>query len=140
MVPSNIAEVPQYRKYLWHMFQTLLASWLFSYSPSSRLLLLMGFPVLLPCYFGSALLPLSWSSLSLPLLLSLPPVLSFHGQVQSASHVQSAPFSVCSGLFQKPLAVLSLISTIKSFSSATFWMQNAFISLTPVLLKSTECS
>ena len=46
--------------------------------------------------------------------------LSPHGQVQSTGHVQST-FSLCSALFQVPLAVLSLISTNKTFHLTITW-------------------
>lgn len=44
--------------------------------------------------------------------------LSSTGPVQSAGHVQCTVSSPCSGLFQMPLALLSLIATIKSFFSS----------------------
>lgn len=54
-----------------------------------------------------------------PLLFShSSPNLSSHGPVQSAGHVQCIVSSPCSGLFQMPLALLSIIATIKSFSSS----------------------
>lgn len=59
----------------------------------------------------------SWLSL---LFLSLS-FLSSHGQVSSDGHVQS-------GLFQVPLAVFSLISTIKTFSEE--WLCPYFQSVT----------
>lgn len=46
----------------------------------------------------------------------LSPFLSSCGHVMSACHVQSITFSPCSELLQMPLAVLSLISTIKNSS------------------------
>lgn len=48
---------------------------------------------------------------SVPLLLSALLPLCHHAQVQSAGHVQFT-FSLCSGHFQIPLAVLSFIATI----------------------------
>lgn len=40
-----------------------------------------------------------------------------HSLQQSAGHVQSTAFSVCSGLSQMPLTVLSIESTIETFLS-----------------------
>lgn len=53
---------------------------------------------------------LSLSPLSLPLSLS---------PLKSVGLVQSTAFSLCSGLFQVPLAVLFLVSTIETFLSTT---------------------
>lgn len=47
-----------------------------------------------------------------------------HGQIQSAGHGQSTPFFLCSDLFQMPLAVLALISTIKTFPLTTPWNEH----------------
>lgn len=57
-----------------------------------------------------ALLTLSWSSY-LAFLFSL----SSHGLVQSTGHIQFITFTPCFGLFQMLRAILSLISTIKTF-------------------------
>lgn len=68
-------------------------------------------------------------SLSLPLLLSLlPPPL--YGPVYSAGHVQSVPFSLCSGLLQMPLAVCSLISSILNHT----WSGHAIVFIQPAFL------
>ena len=42
------------------------------------------------------------------------PLSLLSGPVQAAAHGQCTTFSPCSGLFQMPLAVLSLVSTIKT--------------------------
>lgn len=47
-----------------------------------------------------------------------------HGQIQSAGHGQLTPFSLCSDLFQMPLADLALISTIKTFPLTTPWNEH----------------
>lgn len=65
--------------------------------------------------------PLSLGFLCTPFLFSpsppTPSLPSFHGLVQSAGRVQSALLSLCFGFFQMPLAVLSIIPTIKTFPS-----------------------
>lgn len=63
----------------------------------------------------------SWSSplfSSLPLLVS---TLLSPWPIHSAGDVKFATFSSYSGLFLMPLAVLSLMSTVRSFPSTTAW-------------------
>lgn len=71
-------------------------------------------PLFLDTYFS---LSFSLSSSSLLFCFS-------HGQIQSAGHGQSTPFFLCSDLFQMPLAVLALISTIKTFPLTTPWKEH----------------
>lgn len=67
-----------------------------------------SFLVCFPLSLGPPLLPSpSFSSLSL----------FSHSLVHSAAHYQSTAFSPCSGLFQMPLIVPSLLSTIKASST-----------------------
>lgn len=58
------------------------------------------------------------------------PTLYTDDYIQSVGHVQSNMFSSCSGLFQTPLAVPSLISTIKTFPSTLslyLWCCNLWV-------------
>lgn len=68
----------------------------------------------LPTFFG-------FLCLHSLLFLSRSPSLSSHGQVRSAGHVWSTTLSLCSGLLQVPLAVLSLISAINTFPSTILY-------------------
>jgi hypothetical protein len=99
-----------------HLRSMLAHRWLFSCcplpspSPAHGLPSLSSSALLITLLFQLCLL----STLSLSPFLSLPS-LSLYFSVQSASHGQCPTFFLCSGLFQKPLAVLSLLSTIKTF-------------------------
>lgn len=120
------SRIPQLHKYLLHI-SIVLASMLtlLTSAPALHSLQLTGFPPhtysfsLYPCY--SCWVPRA--SLSGFLLLHYDFFISsaiFHsftdsaGHVQATGHVQST-FSLCAGLFRMPLAVFSLISTIKMF-------------------------
>lgn len=58
--------------------------------------------------------PHSWSFLSSSLISLSCLSLAYHGQMQFPGHFQSTAFSLCSELFQVPLATLFLMSTTKT--------------------------
>lgn len=77
-------------------------------------------------HYALPLSPPSYSSFSPTLSLNAPFSISLHfclssAQVQSAGHVPSTSFSLCPGLFQMPLAVLSLMATIKILPLTISW-------------------
>lgn len=144
MVPSRVpadmlaSRLPRYHKC--SLTQSVLASDSSQPSPSPKLLKLVAsllqllsssqpalqlcfffYLTLLPVFLGP-LCPLSFFhtvSLSPYSPPSLP--VSSDGPAQSAGHVQSAVLSSYSGLLQMPLALLSLIYTVKIFPSPTPW-------------------
>lgn len=128
MVPVSIpkhrlaSRTPQYHKYLIHLSESKLAGTLTLLTTPNPNFLISGaafpspprlllFLITLQCWLCSLLGALSVFSFAFsPLCSCFSPT-----QVQSVSHVQSPAFSLCSRLFEMPLAVLPLIATIKTF-------------------------
>lgn len=103
--------------------ESALASWFFNSSshpiPFPKFLQLMSFPS--PSFsFPYHLL----DGLGTLLVMTF---LSSHGEDQSADHVQSTNFFLCSQLFQMLLPVSFLRSTLKTFPSTLLWSGHQFI-------------